>query len=524
MAMSLSLCYTRRGKIMKRIGYILFSRLVIGALMIIFQLFVLIKLFYRIPMIFHGILFVINILLIFYIISKDEPAEYKLPWILFLLVMPTMGALFYIYCGRSKVLKRYTRRHERGEASTAPWCRQQEEILDGIEDRRIRSQSKYIGRFAHKPLYRDTEVTYFPNGEEWFPVLLKELKRAEHYIFLEYFFIREGKMWNPILEVLREKAAAGVEVRVLYDELGTFSKIPGNYQKTLNSYGIHTVVFNPFRPVLSVMHNFRDHRKITVIDGKVGFNGGMNLSDDYINEIHPHGYLKDAMLMLKGPGVQSLTMLFLETWQMYGENPGEISDYESGRYGWDSICMQQAAGYVQPFGDSPLDDELVGKTVYENILNQAKEYVYVTTPYLVADYELLNALRMAAKRGVDVRIAIPGDTDAWYIAIITKSYYKKLLRAGVKIYEYTPGFLHQKTFLSDGEVGVVGTINLDYRSLVHHFECGTWMYQCPALKDMEKDFRNIFAQSRLLTDADWKNRRIYERILQGIFHWFAPLL
>ena len=356
-----------------------------------------------------------------------------------------------------------------------------------------------------------------------FPILVQELENAKHYIFIEYFIINDGIMWQTILEVLERKAAQGVDVRLLYDDFGCLVTLPHKYYETLRGKGIRCEVFNPFRPFLNIIQNNRNHRKLCIIDGHTGFTGGINLADEYINRKKRFGHWKDTAVLLKGEAVWNMTVMFLQMWQVVTRAKGEI-EYE--KYMPHVYHPQPFAGdgYVQPFCDSPLDNEVVSENVYLNIINRAKKYVYICTPYLIVDNEIMTALTLAAKSGVDVRIMTPGIPDKKIVFLLTQSYYEELLNAGVKIYEYQPGFLHSKTFVCDGEIGVVGTINLDYRSLYLHFEDGVWMYGNSVIPDMRDDFLKTCEYCKPVTPEFCRNRSVITRILQNILRLFAPML
>ena len=350
--------------------------------------------------------------------------------------------------------------------------------------------------------------------------LLPEREKAEKFIFLEYFIIRPGEMWDGVLEILKRKAAAGVDVRIIYDDMGCIDILPANYNATLEGWGIRTMAFNRFVPAVSLVMNNRDHRKITVIDGKVGFTGGINISDEYINVKERFGHWKDTGLMLKGPGVFNLTLMFLEMWNAFNKDGDGYAEFIPDSF---EECGSADDGYVLSFSDSPLDNESVGESVYTDMLYQAKDYIYITTPYLAIDSELQTALCMAAKRGVDVRMITPGIPDKKLVYRLTRSYYPTLLRAGVKIYEYTPGFIHAKSFVCDDKLCVVGTINMDYRSLYLHFECGTLMYNNPEIKQVKKDDLDTMEKCRKVELSDMKTNFLGE-LFDSFLRSIAPLL
>ena len=400
-----------------------------------------------------------------------------------------------------------------------PQTRQKLEALDPSAS----NQSRYISDVSRFPVHENTTAEYFQVGDDMFPVLVRELKQAKKYIFIEYFIINDGVMWQTILNILEKKAAEGVDVRLIYDGFGCLTTLPHKYYEELQKKGIKCQVFNPFRPILNIIQNNRDHRKLCIIDGWVGFTGGINLADEYINQKERFGHWKDTAVMLKGEAVWNMTVMFLHMWAVIGRSEESI-DYEAyfpHRYHEGEF---ESDGFVQPFCDTPLDEEVVGEDVYLNIINKAKKYVYICTPYLIIDNEMMTALCLAAKSGVDVRIMTPGIPDKKLVFILTQSYYRHLLEAGVKIYEYQPGFLHAKSFVSDDEIGVVGTINLDYRSLYLHFEDGVWIYRNRVIQDIKDDFIQTMEYCRQIEPEFCLNRNIGLRIMQNIFRAFAPLM
>ena len=381
-------------------------------------------------------------------------------------------------------------------------------------------QAQYLQDYAGYPVYTNTKSTYFDSGEGYFDRVLHELKKAGRYIFLEFFILREGKMLNAVLRILEQKAREGIDVRLIYDDLGCFMPLPANYKELLEKMGIKCYVFNPFRPILSSLQNNRDHRKIIAIDGKVAFTGGLNLADEYINAVERFGHWKDTAIMLEGEGAWSLTLIFL---QMWNTQPDVNDSYESF-YPWkESPCEITSDGFVQPYADSPIDDENVGEHVYIQIINRAKKYVYINTPYLVPDDGLLSALALAAKSGVDVRIITPYRWDKWIVAIASRSYYRQLIPAGVKVYEYSSGFNHGKTFVSDDIVATVGTTNLDFRSLYLHFECGVLVYRSNVVQAVKDDFLRTIPVSHEISLQEC-SKTFFQRLIPDILRIFAPLM
>ena len=517
----------KREPITKKLFRLLFHRLVFAGAALVVQVGILLVLLLRFGdyfVYFYGVSAVAGLALVLYIINNRSNPAYKIAWIIPILAAPVFGGMLYLLFGGNKLSRREIRRLAEMEGNfsqvpsvIAPSCREELEALspDAL------NQSEYIRRVAGGPPYRNTSAEYLPLGEVKFRRMLEELEKAEHFIFLEYFIIQEGKMWDPILEILERKAKAGLDVRVMYDDIGCMLTLPAHYKRTLEQKGIRCCVFNPFVPVLTSRFNNRDHRKICVIDGWIGFTGGINLADEYINAYEKHGHWKDTAVLLRGDAVASLTMMFLTLWDF---STGAREDYSAFLPRVWHPRPVESDGFVQPFTDSPLDGEAVGETVYMNLINKADRYVYITTPYLIISNEMITALTTAAKSGVDVRIITPHIPDKWYVHALTRAYYPVLIEAGVRIYEYTPGFIHAKTFTVDDEYGVVGTINLDFRSLYLHFECAAWLYRCSCIEKMREDFLRTQAQSQEVTLADCQRVGAPTRLCQSVLRVFAPLM
>ncbi len=505
---------------------LLFNRVVVTGLLIMLQLGII--LFWVLSLTNEFIYFyffslVLGLILIIYILGRTDNPSFKLAWSITILVLPIFGGLLYLIFGGNKVRRRLRKKIDKTYEQVINHYDKNDNIIAEIEniDKSVAKQVQYIKNAAKFPIYKNTSSKYFSCGEEFFPTYIEELKKAENFIFMEYFIISEGVMWDSILEILVQKVKEGVDVRLIYDDFGCAKNLPNNYYKQLAKLGIKAQVFNEVIPVLSSILNNRDHRKITVIDGKTAFTGGLNLADEYINEIERFGYWKDSAIMIKGDAVWSFTNMFLQVWSFSG---GGKIDYDKYRMPNTLDHEKLNDGYVQVYGDSPYDGELIGESIYMNILNRAKDYVYIYTPYLIIDNEVLTALILAAKSGIDVRLVTPHIEDKWYVHIITKSYYAQLIEAGVKVYEFTLGFIHSKVFICDDEIATVGTINLDYRSLYFHFECGVYLYRTESIKDIKKDFRKTFEASKLITLEDTKKIKWSNRFLRAIIRLIAPLL
>ena len=457
---------------------------------------------------------IVGILMAFYIIGGNSNPGYKIAWIVVLLIFPILGILIYLFFGGNQLSKREKHRllkiyysQRKSFDNNTP--------LKEIKNKDVYLEASYLIN-RHNAIYKNTEVTYLKIGEVYFEKLKEELLKAKKFIFMEYFIVTPGKMWNEILEILKKKVKEGVEVRFIYDDLGCIFTLPNKYYQTLNSYGIKAASFNKFVPFLHNRVNNRDHRKITVIDGCVGFTGGVNLADEYINAVNHYGHWKDNGIMLKGEAVWSLTREFLSMWDYINNLAEDFSKYKG-----DNHIVSE--GYVIPYSDNPWDHEAVGENVYLNLINKAKKYVYITTPYLIIDNEMVTALSLAAKNGLDVKIIVPGIPDKKIINEVTKSYYKELIKAGVQIYEYLPGFIHAKTFIVDDELVTVGTVNLDYRSLYLHFECGVWLYKCKMISDVKTDFLETLEKSKKVKLTKKRAGYLYNLWMQ-ILKAFAPLM
>ncbi|WP_242964912.1 cardiolipin synthase [Scatolibacter rhodanostii] len=462
------------------------------------------------------------VILSFYIINSRSNPAYKITWITLILFLPVFGALIYILFGMGYINKKIRTRLKRAnEQSEFHLKRAQNLSVEEVtgNHKSIKAQISYLKEKVHCPIYSHTNAEYFPLGELAFERMKEELQKADKFIFIEFFIIASGEMWDGILAILKEKAAQGVEVRVMYDGVGSIITLPKNYEKELKKYGIQCCQFNPMMPVLSALLNHRDHRKIVIVDGKVGFTGGINIADEYINAYEKYGHWKDTAILLEGNAVWSLTVMFLSTWEFVTGIEEDFTRYQ----GLNQEIFEEK-GFVQPYYDSPLDKELVGENVYLNMITRAKEYVYIQTPYLVIDNEMLTALCNSAKQGIDVRIVVPHIPDHWYAHAMTRSNYEILIESGVRIYEYSPGFIHSKIFICDDKLATIGTFNVDYRSLYLHFECGVLLYKAPIIAEMLQDFRHIIEVSEEVTYEQAKNVPWPIKIGRGLLKIFAPLM
>lgn len=497
---------------------VLFSRIAIIIYSAIFELFIIFCLYHFFQTQFawiETILRLFSTIVVIGIINNSKHLSSDIMWILLLMLFPVFAMFAYFLLVSGFLSSSTTKALIQSTEESKKYYVQDPSISKEIEENpQIQGQYHYIWNHAGFPFYHNDKFDYYALGEIGYPIMLEELEKAERFIFLEYFIIEEGKMWDGIHNILKRKAEQGVDVRVMYDDMGSAATLKTSYATQLEKEGIKCVRFNKINPILGIIMNHRDHRKILVIDGKVAFSGGINLADEYINAIEKYGRWKDNCIRIQGEAVYSYTLMFLTHWNALRKTDDDYSLYRI------SHAEQGNNGYIVPYGDTPLDDEHIGQDIYLNILNSAQKYVYIMTPYLIIDNELKNALILCANRGVDVRIIMPGVPDKKIIWDISRSYYWSLIQSGVKIYEYTPGFVHAKVFVSDDHIAAVGTINLDYRSLYLHFENGTFLYHVKEIEDIKKDFIETNNESHLVETGDLKCG-LFKRIIISIVKLFA---
>ncbi len=508
---------------MKKLLYILFHRSVFVALALIAQiaaLFIMVMLFSVYADTFYWFCILVSVAAALAIVCSSMEPAYKIAWLILILPFPVFGGIFYLLIGGGTIPKR-TRRRMQGILDKSAQALQDDFKADDLLPLGgdAAGQAHYLEQYAACPAYTNTETEYFPVGDLAFPRMLEELEKAEKYIFLEYFIIQPGLFWDSILAILERKAAQGVEIRVIYDDMGCMFTLPRDYNEILTAKGIQCRVFNRFVPVMSLRLNNRDHRKLMIIDGKVGFTGGINLADEYINAHERFGHWKDSAILLEGDAVWSMTVMFLTMWD---HCCGWDESFD--RFRPPAAPVRPWTGYVQPYTDTPLDRETVGQAVYLNMIAKAKKYIYITTPYLVIDVATNTALCNAAKSGVDVRIITPHIPDKRYVFEVTRAHYPPLLQAGVRIYEYTPGFIHAKNFVVDGRFATVGTVNLDYRSLFLHFENGVWLCEAPCIQDICRDFHETLKLCEPFSLRRFKHLNILLQLYRSILRLFAPLM
>ena len=513
----------RKGQ--KGLIHAIFSRFGLVLVLLVLQfgaLFSLMRWFSNLLPHYLGGTLLVTAAMMVYLLNQDMNNSVRIPWLVVTALAPVLGVLLFCYTKEDVGHRMLKKRLLELEGQTRGQLAQDKKASTALDADcpGAASLAQYLrGRGGGFPVYENTQVTYFPSGEAKFAALLPQLESATQYIFLEYFIIDEGLMWGRILEILARKAAQGVDVRVMYDGTCEFSTLPRDYPRRLEALGIRCKVFAPVTPFVSTHYNYRDHRKILVVDGRVGFTGGVNLADEYINHVEKYGRWKDAAVMLEGEGVRTMTALFLQMWSIQREP-------EFAQFLTRPLPETQTKGFVTPYGDCPLDGERVGEMVYIDLLNRARHSVHIITPYLILDGELETALRFAAERGVDVHLILPGKPDKWFAYALAKTHYLPLLSSGVKISEWTPGFTHAKVMIMDGQEAVVGTINLDYRSLYHHFEDAVWMRGVDCLPRIEADFQDTLAQCRTVEptrQSIWQGKKLLH-LVGMMLKFIAPLI
>lgn len=501
----------------------IFSRSGLILVLLVVQVLFLFSIFHWfeefLPHIYGGVV-IFTVFMVLYLLNSSMDPTAKITWLVVVMLLPVFGALLFLYTqkniGHRALRDHYAQLNKETEKSLTQNPETEKALRQS--DPGAAALARYVGRSGCYPVYDHTSVTYFPLGEDKFKEMLIQLEKAEKFIFLEYFIVNEGEMWGKILEILVQKAKEGVDVRMLYDGTCELSTLPHDYPKRLQKLGIKCKMFAPIKPFVSTHYNYRDHRKILVIDGKVAFNGGINLADEYINTYEKYGHWKDTAVMVEGEAARSFTRMFLHMWFL------DEKEKDFDRFLNVPVTPQTAKGFVMPYGDCPLDKDKVGEQVYMDMLNRAQNYIYIMTPYLILDGELENTLKYAAERGVDVRIILPGIPDKYIPFALALTHYKSLLESGVKIYEYTPGFVHAKVFVCDDREAVVGTINLDYRSLYHHFECATYMWGTDCIPQILNDFILTQEKCREMTVDMLSSEPLKRRVLGFIAKAAAPLL
>lgn len=502
----------------------IFSRLGLIVLLLAFHIFLMFGAFHWfgefLPHIYGGTL-LFTATMVLYLLNSRMDASVKLTWMMVILLLPVFGALLFLYTCSDLGHRALKKRMNWLIDQTRESIPQSDAVMKKMNEEApaAAALARYLGRTGCYPAYENTDVTYFPLGEKMWEEMLRQLEQAEHFIFMEYFIVDEGMMWGRVLEILARKIRQGVEVRVMYDGTCEFSTLPHDYPDRLKELGIQCKMFAPVTPFLSTHYNYRNHRKILVIDGHTAFTGGVNLADEYINYKSRYGHWKDAAVMLKGEAVKSFTLMLLQTWNIDEKQP------EFDRYlAYPVFAPDNTSGYVIPYGDCPLDQDKVGERIYMDILNRAQRYVHIMTPYMIMDNEMETALKFAAERGVEVSLILPGVTDSAAAGGLAWTHYASLLDSGVRIYEYTPGFVHAKVFVSDDREAVVGTINMDYRSLYHHFECAAYLWEAACITEIEQDFQETLSKCSMITRQSRKNVKLSRKVMGILLKALAPLM
>lgn len=498
------------------------TRIIISVILMLVQICFMLTVIYNITVksaMAYVFTLIMGIITVIYILNRRGNPNHKIAWIIFILALPIFGVSVYLLWGGGRILPYLRHRMEKCEKHYMGYIKDDESVRDKLRyyDMIHSRQADYLSGESGYPLYSNTYTEYLSPGEKFFPRLLEELKGAEKYIFIEFFILAEGKMWDKIHEILRQKVKEGVEVKIIFDDFGSIKRQSKNFIVNLFAEGIKVSIFNPIKPSVNIFLNNRNHRKIIIIDGKTAITGGINIGDEYINLETRFGYWLDSAIIIKGNAVKSFLAMFCSMWEFTTKKqidmPSHIAKFP-----------QQENGFVLPYCDDPLNEKNPAEGIYMQILNTAQKYVYIATPYLIIDNTMMSMLRMAARSGIDVRIVTPHIPDKWYVHPVTQYNYEELLEAGVRIYEYTPGFIHSKLFVSDDKVATVGTVNMDYRSFIFHFECGIWICDNDTVLDIREHFKEIFDSSQEIRLKHWKKRPLLTKIKQSILHLFAPFM
>lgn len=461
----------------------------------------------------------LGIITVIIIINRRGNSDHKIAWIVFILIFPIFGITVYLLWGGVRVMPHLRKRMKICEAKALRYLKEEEDVRDRLRyyDMYHSRQADYLTGESGYPLYDGTSTEYLAPGEKFLPRLLEELEQAEKYIYIEFFILAEGEMWSQIHSILKRKAESGVEIKIIFDDFGSIKRQHKGFISRLQAEGIEVSLFNPINPIMNLFLNNRDHRKIVVIDGKVAVTGGINIGDEYINAEERFGYWMDSAIIIKGKAVKSFLAMFCSMWQF---NTGKHINMKEKMTSY-SVMDD---GFVIPYSDNPLDHRNPAEGLYLQILNTAQKYVYIATPYLIIDNTVKTALCMAAKSGVKIIILTPHIPDKWYVHPVTQYNYLELLEAGIRIFEYTPGFIHSKLFVSDDKIATVGTVNMDYRSFVFHFECGAWICDNNTVLDVRNHFSDLLTCSKEITLEEWSKRGLWKRFKQAILHIFAPFM
>ena len=506
---------------MRKILKFLVSRTFTVAILIIIQVCILINVFYLLNIksaTLNTIFTLISYVIVLIVINRNDNPSYKLVWSILILIFPFIGGVFYLLFGAKKMPKALFNSAIKSKIKlNSAYLDNQNLDIIKKENPSIAKVFRYIENCAHYPIYDNSRIEYLSDGNVFLKSLLETLKSAQNTIYIEYFIIAKGYMWDQILEILIAKANDGVDVKIIFDDAGSIGRIDNNYDKYLAKFNIKCVIFNRLKPQLIIQMNNRDHRKITVVDNKVAYMGGINIADEYINRLKRFGYWKDTAIKIEGEAVYSCSIMFIQFYNFLSKDKINYNLLKKHIFRFND-------GLVLPFSDSPTDDEQIGLNTHLMLINSATKYIYIETPYLIIDYKLQKALCLAAKSGVDVKIVLPFIPDKWYVHVMSKYNYSLLVKSGVKIYEYKPGFIHSKIIIVDDIVGMCGSINMDYRSYYLHFECATLFYKSKAIVEMKKDFINIINDSIVIDDLQIENVGIFTRIIGALLNLFSPML
>ena len=499
------------------------AKLLVSGILVLFQIIFVMFIVFNLPDLYaplDTVLRILSVVTVFIIINRKNDAIYKNMWIIFILAIPFFGCVAFLLWGRGRTSPSIKKRIASEKNLSKAYLSQDPTVMSSLEycDMLHSRQGRYLKNESGYPVYRNTTVEYLSPGEKFFPRMLEELEKAERYIFIEFFILSEGYMWDKIHKILKRKVTEGVEVKIIFDDFGSISRQYKGFADKLSEDGIEVSIFNPIKPSVDLFLNNRNHRKIVVVDGIVSMTGGINIGDEYINCEKRFGYWMDCAAIFKGDATRSFVVMFCNLWNvLHPKNRITMSKYLT-------TCSIDTEGFVQPYSDDPLDELTPGEGLYRTIISGSQKYVHIVSPYLILDNHMLKELKTAARSGIDVKIITPSHPDKWYVHPVTQYYYEELLEAGVRIYEYSPGFIHSKLFVSDDAVATVGTINTDYRSFYLHFECGVWMCQVPAVKEIEKHFNEIIKECKEIKLAEWKKRPVLLRLKQSLLHLFAPFM
>ena len=509
-------------KIFKVLGRFIFSRITLTIALLLLQIIIICLLFsYGKHIVWiYGSFTLISIIIVLFIVNSKRNPSYKIAWIIPLLLFPGFGILLYTLYKLQFSIRIMRKKLIEESKISSQYLIQDKVLLKQIKDKSLYNLATYVNRVSNYKIHEIEDIKYYNSGISLYNELLNEIKNAKKYIFLEFFIIDKGYMLNTLIEILKKKITEGVEVRIMYDGMGSLFTMHQDFYNELNSYGIKCKIFSPLKPIFSFHYNYRDHRKLCIIDGNIAYTGGFNIADEYINKKTRFGYWKDGGIKITGDVVNSYIVMFLELWNI---------DNKKHEYNYYINSIEKSNnnnnnGYVIGYGSNPLDDNQLGKRIYLDIINNAKEYIYIMSPYLILDDEMLSSLTYASLRGVDVKIFMPSIPDKKYVYYLGRSFYEELIESGIEIYEYKPGFNHSKMFLSDDIKAVIGTINLDYRSLYLHFECGCYIYDNNVIKDIKKDFITTMKYSNLILKKNLKNYSLKKRIIGRLLRFLAPLM